>query len=61
MKINSIIIGCSGNDINELFLEAGSDWVWGKPMPPNKKILMQLKSALMQKGRIGTQPTIEDF
>jgi len=49
MKLDSIIIGCSGNDINNLFTEAGSDWVWGKPVPPNKIILKQLKSALVNR------------
>ena len=47
MRIDSIIIGCSGNDINHLFTEAGSDWVWGKPMPSNKVIMKQLKTALL--------------
>lgn len=46
MKIDSIIIGCSGNDMEDQFKEAGSDWVWGKPMPPNATVLKQLKTAL---------------
>ena len=45
-KIESIIIGCSGNDIDDLFHDAGADWVWKKPMPSNKKILSQLHGAL---------------
>ena len=49
MRIDSIIIGCSGNDINNLFTEAGSDWVWGKPMPPNKVIVKQLRTAMMNR------------
>ena len=48
-KIESIIIGCSGNDIDELFLDAGADWVWKKPMPNNKTILSQLHGALREK------------
>jgi CheY-like chemotaxis protein len=48
-KIESIIIGCSGNDIDDLFLNAGADWVWKKPMPSNKKILSQLHGALREK------------
>jgi CheY-like chemotaxis protein len=48
-KIESIIIGCSGNDIDDLFLDAGADWVWKKPMPSNKKILSQLHGALREK------------
>jgi CheY-like chemotaxis protein len=45
-KIESIIIGCSGNEIDDLFLDAGADWVWKKPMPSNKQILSQLHGAL---------------
>jgi len=59
MGIDSIIIGCSGNDIDELFKEAGTDWVWGKPMPPNGKILKQLRQGLatlqLRKGNRATQ------
>jgi CheY-like chemotaxis protein len=49
-KIESIIIGCSGNDIDSDFMDAGSDWVMGKPAPPNAIILKQLKY-LMSKRR----------
>merc|ERR1719215_1969507 len=48
MRIDSIIIGCSGNDMEVLFKEAGADWVWGKPMPPNKTTIRQLRTALSQ-------------
>jgi len=46
MRIESIIIGCSGNDMDDLFKEAGCDWVWGKPMPSNATTVKQLRSAL---------------
>lgn len=46
MKVNSIIVGCSGNDMDELFKEAGADWVWGKPMPSNKITMKQLRIGL---------------
>ena len=49
MRIDSIIIGCSGNDMEELFREAGADWVWGKPMPSNKTTIQQLRSAISKK------------
>jgi CheY-like chemotaxis protein len=52
-KIESIIIGCSGNDIDDFFLDAGADWVWKKPMPSNKKILSQLHGALRKKKQAG--------
>merc|ERR1712106_1149147 len=42
MRIDSIIIGCTGNEMDDLFQEAGSDWVWGKPMPSNKVSVRQL-------------------
>lgn len=51
MRIDSIVIGCSGNDIDQEFIEAGADWVWKKPMPPNSKIISDLRSAMMRKGR----------
>ena len=49
MRIDSIIIGCSGNDMDDLFKEAGSDWVWGKPMPSNVKTVSQLRAALRKR------------
>eukprot|EP00978_Attheya_sp_CCMP212_P016854 scaffold44492_cov56-Attheya_sp.AAC.2 len=45
-RIDSIIIGCSGNDMDDLFQEAGADWVWKKPMPSNSTIVKQLLSGL---------------
>jgi two-component system sensor histidine kinase/response regulator len=51
MRIDSIVIGCSGNDIDQEFIEAGADWVWKKPMPPNSKIISDLRSAMIRKGR----------
>lgn len=51
MRIDSIIVGCSGNDIDEEFLEAGADWVWKKPMPSNAKIISDLKSAMSNTGK----------
>jgi hypothetical protein len=41
LKIESIIIGCSGNDIDSEFMEAGSDWVMGKLIPANAIILKE--------------------
>jgi len=45
-RIDSIIIGCSGNDMDDLFKEAGADWVWKKPMPSNSIIIKQLSIGL---------------
>ena len=44
--IESIIIGCSGNDMDDQFSEAGADWVWRKPMPSNAKIIADIRMAL---------------
>jgi len=48
-RIDSIIIGCSGNDMDDLFKEAGADWVWKKPMPSNALIVKQLKVGLAKR------------
>lgn len=45
MRIDAIIIGCSGNDLDAEFNEAGADWVWKKPMPSNEKIIQDLREA----------------
>jgi CheY-like chemotaxis protein/two-component sensor histidine kinase len=46
MHIGSIIIGCSGNDLDIEFKEAGADWVWKKPLPTNSEIVTHLRQAL---------------
>jgi CheY-like chemotaxis protein len=52
MRINSIIIGCSGNDLDVEFGEAGVDWVWQKPMPSNEDIIAHLHAALATKRKL---------
>lgn len=49
MRIDSVIIGCSGNDLDREFAEAGADWVWQKPMPTNEQIIAQLRKLLKDK------------
>jgi len=49
MQIKSIIIGCSGNDMENQFVEAGSNWVWGKPMPQNHIIINQITRELSKR------------
>lgn len=46
IKVQSFIIGCSGNDIEGGFLAAGADLVWKKPIPSNETIIQQLRSGL---------------
>jgi len=61
MRIGSIIIGCSGNDMEDLFREAGADWVWGKPMPSNKTTIRQLRTAFKMKTKEkGKEPAIKE-
>jgi signal transduction histidine kinase/CheY-like chemotaxis protein len=45
-KIDSIIVGCSGNDLDEEFRAAGADLVWKKPMPSNSEIIRHLRQEL---------------
>ena len=52
MRIEAIIIGCSGNDMDEQFAEAGADWVWKKPMPSNSKIIQDLRMAMAKRKRM---------
>jgi PAS domain S-box-containing protein len=50
MRIDSVLIGCSGNDIGTQFLDAGADMVWQKPMPSNEQIIRDLRTALDKRG-----------
>lgn len=49
MGVDSIIIGCSGNDLDEEFIDAGVDLVWPKPIPSNDEIIRQIHDALTSK------------
>jgi nitrogen-specific signal transduction histidine kinase len=46
MNVQSYIIGCSGNDLEERFNAAGANFVWKKPLPSNIEIIQQLRIAL---------------
>lgn len=50
MRIESVLIGCSGNDIGTQFFDAGADMVWQKPMPSNDQIIRDLRSTLSARG-----------
>ena len=43
MKVLSVIIGCSGNDLGEGFISAGADSVWTKPLPSNSEMIQELR------------------
>ncbi|KAL3918553.1 MAG: hypothetical protein SGILL_004181 [Bacillariaceae sp.] len=47
--VEALIIGCSGNDLDDEFHEAGADLVWGKPMPSNKEIIQQFRRGLKER------------
>ena len=49
--IESLIIGCSGNDIEKDFLEAGANHCWQKPLPSNGTIIRQLTRHMERTGR----------
>jgi CheY-like chemotaxis protein len=49
MKVDAIIIGCSGNDLCDEFTQAGADCVWQKPLPSNSRIISQLRQFLENK------------
>ena len=49
MNVQSYIIGCSGNDLNERFYTAGANLIWKKPLPSNTEIIQQLRVALSWK------------
>ena len=48
-NIDSIVIGCSGNDLDEKFHAAGAELVWKKPIPPNETIIFSLRQLLASK------------
>ena len=51
MKVASLLIGCSGNDLEDDFKEAGADCVWKKPMPSNGDIIRLWKGKKIMKDR----------
>jgi hypothetical protein len=48
-KVQSLIVGCSGNDLDSEFSEAGADLVWGKPLPSNADIIRQFRQGLQDR------------
>jgi hypothetical protein len=55
LGISSLIIGCSGNDMEQKFKDAGATYVWKKPLPSNSTIIEQLRKSLP--GLNGTSTT----
>jgi CheY-like chemotaxis protein len=48
--VRSLVVGYSGNDVDDKFKTAGADIVWTKPMPSNAELLKQLRHGLSQRG-----------
>merc|ERR1711935_380724 len=59
-KINSVIVGCSGNDIDGEFMESGTDWVMKKPTPPNEVIVGKLRHFLALRKKKFEENPLED-
>eukprot|EP00529_Nitzschia_sp_RCC80_P003643 CAMPEP_0113485144 /NCGR_PEP_ID=MMETSP0014_2-20120614/24332_1 /TAXON_ID=2857 /ORGANISM="Nitzschia sp." /LENGTH=1072 /DNA_ID=CAMNT_0000378781 /DNA_START=26 /DNA_END=3245 /DNA_ORIENTATION=- /assembly_acc=CAM_ASM_000159 len=47
-QVESLIIGCSGNDIDDEFYSAGANIVWGKPLPPDQEMISHFREGLEQ-------------
>uniref|UniRef100_A0A7S3L013 histidine kinase n=1 Tax=Amphora coffeiformis TaxID=265554 RepID=A0A7S3L013_9STRA len=43
MRMECIIVMCSGNDLDQEAAEAGADYCWKKPIPSNEEILEQFR------------------
>jgi signal transduction histidine kinase len=50
--LDPIMIGCSGNALEDEFQAAGTDFVWGKPLPTDTEIVQQLVQAKEKKESI---------
>ena len=43
MRLDSIIVLCSGNELDQEAIEAGADYCWKKPIPSNEEIIEQFR------------------
>ena len=48
--VDAVVIGCSGNDLDDKFTAAGADLVWKKPLPSNAAIIASLRHLLDARG-----------
>ena len=48
-EVDSIIVGCSGNDLDDKFHTAGAELVWKKPVPPNETMIKSFRQLLAAK------------
>ena len=49
MRITAIIVGCSGNELEQEFRDAGANYVWPKPIPGNATVIAHLRLAMASK------------
>lgn len=50
MRVNCVIVLCSGNDMMQEALDAGADYFWRKPIPSNEEMIKQLSCCMKQRG-----------
>jgi two-component system, NarL family, sensor histidine kinase EvgS len=51
-KVDAVVVGCSGNDLDDAFLSAGAELTWKKPIPPNDVVVQSLRQCLQAKGKL---------
>lgn len=51
-KNDAVMIGCSGNDLEDKFASAGANIVWKKPIPKNEEIIQSLRKLLVERGKL---------
>ena len=60
IKVPSVIIGCSGNDLALEFIRSGADIVWRKPLPSNTEIIQQLREFLQLRVQASLRSSYKD-
>ncbi|GMI08175.1 hypothetical protein TrVE_jg12497 [Triparma verrucosa] len=58
LGVTSVIIGCSGNDIEENFIKVGCQAAWKKPLPKDQEIISQLQGFLGGERGMDTKKTV---
>lgn len=58
LGVKSVIVGCSGNDLEAKFFHAGADLVWTKPTPSNVDIIRQLRQKISRRQSMLRRETI---
>jgi len=48
-NVTAVVIGCSGNDLDEKFFASGADMTWKKPIPTNADIIQSIRQQMAAK------------